>query len=372
VKIAIVNRHRLDVLGGSEIQCDAIATHLTQFGHECVYLAVGGGGRHYDVAYPVIPIRNPGFSELYRLLGELSPNVVYWRYNKNYLLQGALASKLARVRFVFAMSSLGDSRVWSYSGQAPMPALWAGEEGWHANPIAWARRLASHLVSSCRGALNYLAIPTLVDGVVSLNADYLRRIPVRAKATIRNSMDSTCADFIWPRPYVVWVSNIKEGKDPDAYLRLAGELQGSGVDFLMVGKVQQPRFEYLATSTNHPNNFHYLGPRTPAEVNGILRNSLFLVHTCYPEGFGNNFIQAWLQGKPTITLHFDPEGIIERENVGRFSRTFPRLVSDTSSLIDDEALRADMGARAQRIAHTLFDPIENARKLERFLLGVLE
>ena len=28
----------------------------------------------------------------------------------------------------------------------------------------------------------------------------------------------------------------------------------------------------------------------------LMRSSLFLVHTCSPKGFSNNFIQAWLRG----------------------------------------------------------------------------
>ena len=90
------------------------------------------------------------------------------------------------------------------------------------------------------------------------------------------------------------------------------------------------------------------------------------VHTCNPEGFGNNFIQAWLQGKPTITIFFDPDNIIEEQNLGFYSKTFNNLVLDTEKLINDKILRDSMGKRAREFARENFIPKVNAKKFEVF------
>ena len=57
MKIAIVNQHPTDMLGGSEIQCDIIARTLVEFGHEVDYIAVGGHDCDaYEVPYRVRPV----------------------------------------------------------------------------------------------------------------------------------------------------------------------------------------------------------------------------------------------------------------------------------------------------------------------------
>jgi len=115
-----------------------------------------------------------------------------------------------------------------------------------------------------------------------------------------------------------------------------------------------------------------LGLESPEEVNEILKNSLFMLNTYESEGFSENFMRAWSQGKPTISLYFDPEGIIERENLGFYSRNFEQFVSDTQRLIQNDALRNQMGKKAEKIAMDLFDPEENVKRLETFLLKIVE
>ena len=56
MKVAIINQHPQDFLGGSEIQCDIIVRKLQEFGHHVVYLACKGN-REYDCPYPVKPVK---------------------------------------------------------------------------------------------------------------------------------------------------------------------------------------------------------------------------------------------------------------------------------------------------------------------------
>ena len=184
-------------------------------------------------------------------------------------------------------------------------------------------------------------------------------------------MRSEYRSFEWKRPYVLWVANLKFHKNPEKFVELAEHFEESGVDFLMVGKIQDNRYAYLQSSENLPRNLYYLGPKSLEEVNGMLKSSLFLVHTCDPEGFGNNFIQAWLQAKPTISLYFDPESIIYNNRLGFVSGSLEQMAKDVKKLIKNEQLRIEIGQRAKNFAQQHFDPEPNVRKLDRFFIETL-
>jgi glycosyltransferase involved in cell wall biosynthesis len=104
----------------------------------------------------------------------------------------------------------------------------------------------------------------------------------------------------------------------------------------------------------------------------MLQRALFLVQTSDTEGFPNVFIQAWAQGTPTIGLYYDPDSMIQKNNLGFISGSFDRLVEDTKVLLDSASLRKEMGQQAKQFAAAHFDPEQNVRKLEAFLNEVCE
>ena len=77
-------------------------------------------------------------------------------------------------------------------------------------------------------------------------------------------------------------------------------------------------------------------------------------------------------GKPTITLFFDPDGLIEKYNIGYLSKTFNNMCADTNTLIENVAVRLEMGNRARRLALELFDPEKNIKKFIEFFEDVLK
>lgn len=370
MKIVIINQHPDDLLGGSELQCDIIATYLTRFGHQVTYLAVKGIKATYDTEYSVIPVDNLNPFRLYSILRELNPDVVYWRHNKKRLFTTALGSKLVGSKFVYSMSTYSDSCIWIDRGVTVFSRFLKRFKN-ASGPLGVINSFV-FLTDPLASAINYLAIPFFVDGIVSLNCDYLESMPKKRKTVIHNSMPAVRQDFCWPKPYVVWVGNLKGRKNPEKYYELAEALQNTQVDFLMVGPVQERVYGSLANAGQKLANFHFLGARAPIEVNGILNSALFLVNTCDPEGFGNNFIQAWLQGKPTISLYFDPEGTIEREKIGYLAKTFPRLEELTRYLIKNESARIEMGRRAQAYSKEHFNSDSNVRQLETFLFNIVD
>jgi len=83
-------------------------------------------------------------------------------------------------------------------------------------------------------------------------------------------------------------------------------------------------------------------------------------------------IQAWSQGKPTVSLFHDPGGTIIGNQVGFVSGTMEIMVEDVEKLITDQVLRNSMGKRAREFAKTRVSPELNVRKLEGLLLSVVD
>lgn len=354
--IAIVNQHSADMLGGSEIQCDIIARTLASRGHRVDYLAVGGSSStNYPTEYCVHPVERKAEAIANAALA-LNPAIIYWRFNKHCFAAAAARIRRAGIPIVFSVSHVRDvSRFYIQPNILRDKGL---------NAFRRALKESWRLMREHNG-FNF------VDALVSNNPDNLGKVSVPIQSYIPNSMEPRTVPFSWPRPYCVWVANIKDRKQPEKYVELATRLLDQDVDFLMVGQLQSKSYtQLLAKDTG---NFHYLGEKRIDEVNGILAGSLFLVHTCHPEGFSNNFIQAWQQGRAVISLAFDPGGLLENEGLGLFSRgSMDTFAQQTRDLIRNPAMANDIGRRAQEYAAKNFSPEANVARLEVLLETVIK
>ena len=348
VKILILANHLEHSLGGIEIQCDLIAREVLAAGHSVVYgtpAFIEPLSKDYPYSIESCDLATP--KSLVALIHKAKPDVIYLRNNKNRLRVMARTAHQCGVPVVFAASSLQDVQPWAY----------------HASQQPWTpRRIASVLWQRLKSRWNWSGF-RYVSAAVSLNPDYTERLPVALRLHIPDSMDAAVEPFSWPRPYVAWVAQLKDYKHPEEFVELARRCADTGLDFLMVGGLAHQRFSWIARHQGTPDNFHYLGPMTLRQVNGFLAASRMLVHTCEPEGFGNNFIQAWLQRRATLSLHFDPAGTIERHQLGYVPGNMDALEASVRQLLADSQLLDAMGQRAYQHAVTHYSPVTNVARL---------
>lgn len=356
MKIAIVNRHVDDVLGGSEMQCDNIGRGLSAKGHEVIYVAPAGSKeKNYSRPYQIVAV-DSNAKAIADAVINANPDIVYWRFNKYFLYKSAKAIASHNIPIVFSISHISDTQRWNYL----------------VNPFKSPLNFIKAIKQSLENAFNYRGYQ-YVSGVASLNTQFLNLLPIKKQRYLPNSVDTASTPFTWPRPYVVWVSNLKPQKQPELYIKIAKEFAASGVDFLMVGKVLSEDYAWVKTEHERTPHFHFLGPKTPAEVNGILANCLLNIHTCKPEGFGNIFIQAWLKHKPTVSFAFDPGGFIDANNLGGFADgDYDVFKSQIARLINDPQYRATTGERAYEFGRANFSIEKTVNEIEDFLTEVLE
>jgi glycosyltransferase involved in cell wall biosynthesis len=138
------------------------------------------------------------------------------------------------------------------------------------------------------------------------------------------------------------------------------------------GAIQDSSYDWVRDENTRTPNFHYLGSKTLHEVNGIMAQSLFLVHTCKPEGFPNTFLQARFQKKPVVTLDFDAAGYIETHGLGFYAKgDWDAFVSASKNLIEDGAACTAASERAYDFAAGNFSFDRTVDLLEGFLFEIL-
>ncbi|GBC60925.1 hypothetical protein DENIS_1885 [Desulfonema ishimotonii] len=154
---------------------------------------------------------------------------------------------------------------------------------------------------------------------------------------------------------IAWVANFKSWKQPEVFIRLAGDLEqrGEKVRCVMVGAPADWAPEWqrsLEEKIRRVRNLTCLGRQSVERVNAILAAAHIFVNTSLAEGFANTFIQAWMRSVPVVSLHCNPDGILEREGVGFFSGSYGKMLADVVRLIRNPGLRTQMGVNAQGYA----------------------
>jgi glycosyltransferase involved in cell wall biosynthesis len=156
---------------------------------------------------------------------------------------------------------------------------------------------------------------------------------------------------------VLWVANLKRLKQPEVFVRLAGRLRDlRNVRFVMLGsppvvsRCDKGWRDALLHSLQTIPNLEYIGPQSQTQVNQWLARSHLLVSTSLQEGFPNTFIQAWMRQVPVVSLHVNPDNVLEREAIGLCVKSEDQLVDAVRALLLDPRRREQYGHSARRYA----------------------
>ncbi len=351
MRIAIVNSHKADAPGGSEVQSDIIARGLSKRGHYIAYIAPGGRNKSYESPYDVITCRKDSAS-LIRAILDSRPDIIYWRYYRSFLRQSLRAVKKRNIPFVFVLCSRSMLDPWYADYRVRNPVI--------------------RFIKMIRNRWQYGAVKHS-DLIISINRQIMGNIDPDKEVFLPLLMESDCIDFSWPRPYCAWVSNLRRVKRPEKFIELAERMRDTGIDFLMAGMLSDDAYRWIADGRDCPDNLYYIGAKSFEEINGILKSSLFHVHTCEPEGFGNVFVQAWMQKKPSLSLGFDPGGYIKEKETGYTAHNdMDRFERYARKLIEKKDLREEMGKRAYDFATGYFSFEKGIDDLENLLISLIK
>ena len=262
----------------------------------------------------------------YRFLASEQPEWWYWRCANHLLGSAVEVAKLARVRTIFAAAVDGDVR--------PHRALFRRSYWW---PLyAWGLARTDKILVQHTGQLAALASRW------------------RPKASIVPSIAGELA-AVKPHEerdqYVAWVAMLRQPKRPDLLLEIARKLPD--VRFVVCGGptpfASPPGYsERIVAALQAQPNIVFLGAVAPQKARQIIANAAMLLSTSDLEGFPNTFLEAWSSGTPVISLHIDPNRIIEQQELGTVPGTTERATADILALMGAPQLRDDMAARARQ------------------------
>ena len=363
MRVAVVNQHPDDAVGGSELQCDLVARGLARRGHEVVYVAAGRRRPGPDgLPYRVVA-SDAGPATLAATLLELQPDVVYWRFNRRGLREVARGLRAGPIPLVVALAHVDDVTAWP---SWPWPA--AGST---------LRDRASDLRSRLRWRRQLSAYRD-VTAIASQRSDLVGRVPltvVPIQRHVPNMVEppGRTEPFKHPRPYVAWVANLKPRKRPEMLPALADALAPLGVDLLVAGPVQDSRYAWLTQPPPQRPNLHHLGTLSPDGVVALLASARCLAVTAMPEGFSNVMLQAWWSGTPTVTFDYDPDGIVRREGLGAVADgDVERFHAEVARFATHPEVAGEAGERAQSFARSRFAGDDVLDALEELLVAAIE
>jgi len=353
-KVLILNQHINNSLGGSELQCDLIARNLHNLGHEVIYLAINGELAITEYPYQYLPVED-NYASWINKISKISPDIVYWRYDLNQFYKFSKELKKLKIPLIFSVSHINN-----ITTQELFKKL-------VTTPFKLKSKL--RILRSIVNITYNLKGFKFISAMVVNNPDFLKTSKFNGVIKlIFNSNYTSTKEYEHTKDYILWVANLKSDKRPELVIELAKKIENKTIDILVVGDIQEKKYSYFKDSSNLPKNLQYLGKRTPKEVDQMVNNSLFVIHTCLPEGFPGIFIQAWLHGKGVLSLSFDPGGIIETNKLGFSANgSFPLFLRAVNHWLENNTDREEVKSIASTYAQSNFAPLRNAKILEKLI-----
>ncbi len=118
-----------------------------------------------------------------------------------------------------------------------------------------------------------------------------------------------------PRTDVLWLGEAVEWKQPELFFRLALTIPHQNFTIL-TRPHDSAYFERLVTKTRDVPNLGFENSVPYHEWPVYLRRAKLLINTSRFEGYPFSFTQAFSYGIPVASLNVDPDGILEKKQIG--------------------------------------------------------
>ncbi len=164
---------------------------------------------------------------------------------------------------------------------------------------------------------------------------------------------------------VLWVNNFREFKRPELVIDIARRMPDK--TFTMIGgkmRGSEALFDSVREKAQELDNIDFVGGVPYSEVNAYFERARLFLNTSDSEGFPNSYLQAWVRRVPVIS-YFDPDGLINGEQIGVAVTSQDAFVEPLTELLADHESRGQMGRRARQFVIERYSPQAIAAEYER-------
>lgn len=147
---------------------------------------------------------------------------------------------------------------------------------------------------------------------------------------------------------VLWAGTINPWKNPRQIIRIS-ELCPD-LRFAVAGGPGNDRSYHdqtVAALADRPN-VTLLGHVPPDRMGEFFSRARMLLNTSEFEGFPNTFLQAWVRGLPTASLHADPDGVITRHGLGMVEPDHEKLAQGITAMLQDQVSLEEIAGRCRQ------------------------
>jgi glycosyltransferase involved in cell wall biosynthesis len=341
--------------GGAELQANFIAKELSKK-YEVHYIFIKPPGLNkkdiskIDNGINLHTIKNYdyramgklfflNYSELYRHLDIIKPNVIYQRGDRAHIGIAAKWCKRNNKKLVLGISM--------------------DQNCSKKNILNLKKNIFSYPSNIINGFFTFFGIKKsdCIIAQTKKQQQMLKKNFNKNSIIISNGLSLPNHPFNKKRPPIIsWIANIKPLKKPEIFISLAERCSDLDARFVFAGRPAVGSYQnMLLERTKKLSNLNYLGEIPYDKTNELLSESSILVNTSTTEGFSNTYIQAWMRETPVVTLNCDPDDIIKNQGIGFHSKIFEQLVNDVRYLIENENMQKEMGRKAREYSTKYHD-----------------
>jgi len=168
-------------------------------------------------------------------------------------------------------------------------------------------------------------------------------------------------------PIVLWVGAMAEVKQPELFVKLAEAIPEARFQMIGGHSGNQELYDMIKESAKKSNNFEYLDVIPFDEIDKYFSQASILVNTSMFEAYPSYaIIQAWMNYAPVVSINDNSDEIMCKYNMGFQSKTLNQLIKDVRILLNNKALRDEMGLNGRKYVereHSLYKIVKEYIKL---------
>jgi glycosyltransferase involved in cell wall biosynthesis len=169
------------------------------------------------------------------------------------------------------------------------------------------------------------------------------------------------------KSYVLWVARADDWKQPQLFLGLAKNYPDTKFVMVMPESNDSNYFRKIKSEAQKIPNLEFHDFVAINKIDDFFLGAKIFVNTSSFEGFPNTFIQAAKTKTPILSLTVNPDGMLDKFNLGFCSENNPdKLKSDLKQLLSNPSLCDKIGEHGYEYArnnHDLGKIIEDDKRL---------